>query len=96
MNAPRPTRRAATAIVCFLLGTGTGGAGAFLVEHRDQARPAWLGLFTAGVLAAAAGTEWLFRRRVPQALTTPYHQHETHGGRPGQGRTRTTTRRWRR
>ncbi|QKW20564.1 hypothetical protein HUT16_17145 [Kitasatospora sp. NA04385] len=88
MKAPRTARRAATAIVCFLLGTGTGSAGMFLVEHRDRAQPAWLGLFAAGALTAAAAADGLSRRRAPQAFTTLHHQHETHGGRPGQGRTR--------
>ncbi|WP_285680443.1 hypothetical protein [Kitasatospora phosalacinea] len=85
-----------TAIVCFLLGTGTGSAGMFLVEHRDRAQPTWLGLFAAGALTAAATADGLSRRATSQALTTPHHQHETHGGRPGQGRTRTTTSWWHR
>ncbi|MFJ4676943.1 hypothetical protein [Kitasatospora sp. NPDC088783] len=91
MKAPRPARRAATATIAFLLGTGTGTAAAFLIEHPDRAQPAWLGLFAAGVLTAATGTDWSSRRAAPHTPTAPQHQHETHGGRPGQGRTRIRT-----
>ncbi|MEV7123985.1 hypothetical protein [Kitasatospora griseola] len=87
-TAPCRTGRAAIAVVCFLLGLPTGAALLFLIEHRDRAQPVWLALAAAPALAAAAGVDWLTRRRAAADRTTPLH---THGGRPGQGRTHRTT-----
>ncbi|MFF4343042.1 hypothetical protein ACFY00_24320 [Kitasatospora sp. NPDC001540] len=86
---PRRTiNRAGAAIVHFLLGVPTGAAVLYLVQHRERAQPVWLALAAAPALAAAAAVDRLLRRRAGADRTT-------HGGRPGQGRTRTATGRWR-
>ncbi len=90
MTASRRTGRAAVAAVCFLLGLPTGASLLFLVEHRDRAQPVWLALAAAPALAAAALCDRLLRRPSGNRTTT-HHQHHTHGGRPGQGRTHRTT-----
>ncbi|GLW58545.1 hypothetical protein [Kitasatospora phosalacinea] len=74
--------------MCFLLCVPTGAAVLYLIENRESAQPVWLALAAAPALAAAATTDWLLRRHAGA--------DRTHGGRPGQGRTRTATDRWHR
>ncbi|MFI9787401.1 hypothetical protein ACIHEI_28435 [Kitasatospora sp. NPDC051984] len=62
MTAPRRIGPAG-AITCFLLGAPTGASMLFLIEHRECAQPVWLALVAAPALAAAAGSDWLIRRR---------------------------------
>ncbi|MFI9785474.1 hypothetical protein ACIHEI_18545 [Kitasatospora sp. NPDC051984] len=90
MTASRRNGCAAVAIVRFLLGASTGASLLFLVEHHNHAQPVWLALVAAPALAAAAVCDLLFRRP-PAHRTTTHHPHHTHGGRPGQGRTPSTT-----